>query len=124
MGDVDERPDVVLIEIPADHRYVALTRVATASLATDLDPDVDDVEDLRVAVNEVVGLLVDAAEGRGVVRLELSTDDRTVRVRGRCEPPADGATPDALTQRILDATVDTCSIAAGTFELTKSFPTT
>ncbi len=108
----------VCIEIPAEPRFVALTRVAAASLAADLDAAIDDVEDLRVAVNELVGLLVEATNGRVVVR--LWSDDRVVHVTGHCvgDSPAD-VDLDVLAVRILDATVDAYDVGDGVFRMHK-----
>lgn len=116
-------PDgAVGIDIPASPRYVALTRVAAASLAADLDPVLDDIEDLRVAVNELVGLLVEAALG-GHVHLRMWCDGSTLHVTGRCTGDSTEIAPDDLTLRILDATVDGYSIAAGAFEMHKRLDT-
>ncbi len=108
----------VCIEIPAEPRFVALTRVAAASLAADLDAAIDDVEDLRVAVNELVGLLVEATNGRVVVR--LWSDDMVVHVTGHCvgDSPAD-VDLDVLAVRILDATVDAYDVGDGVFRMHK-----
>lgn len=114
-----ERPrDAVTVEIPAVPRFVSLVRVATASMAADLDPVIDDVEDLRVAVNELVGLLVEAAEGGSIV-VRLWSDERTIHVTGRCSAAARAVDPDQLTERILDATVDEYAIGDGTFQASK-----
>ena len=108
----------VCIEIPAEPRFVALTRLAAASLAADLDAAIDDVEDLRVAVNELVGLLVEATNGRVVVR--LWSDDMVVHVTGHCvgDSPAD-VDLDVLAVRILDATVDAYDVGDGVFRMHK-----
>ncbi len=108
----------VCIEIPAEPRFVALTRVAAASLAADLDAAIDDVEDLRVAVNELVGLLVEATNGRVVVR--LWSDDMVVHVTGHCvgDSPAD-VDLDVLAVRSLDATVDAYDVGDGVFRMHK-----
>jgi len=108
----------VSIEIPAEVRYVALVRVAAVGIAMDLDPVMDDIEDLRVAVNELVGLLIEAADG-GHVHLRLWCDRRTVHVDGRCTDDAGTVVPDELTRRILDATVDGYEIADGAFRMHK-----
>jgi hypothetical protein len=114
-----ERPaGVVCVEIPAEPRFVALIRVAAASMAADLDPVIDDVDDLRVAVNELVGLMVEAAEGDSVV-VHLWSDERTIHVTGRCNGPAARVSPDQLTMRILDATVDSYDIGDGSFRVHK-----
>jgi len=110
-------PDTVCIEIPAAPRFIALTRVAAASLAADLDPVIDDVEDLRVAVNELVGLLVEATRGRVVVN--LWSHDRVVHVSGSCDGEVGDVELDVLTTRILDATVDAYQVEDGTFRMHK-----
>lgn len=112
----------VVIEVPAELRYVPLTRVAAASMAADLDAVIDDVEDLRVAVNELVGLLVDASDG-GRIRLRMWCDGTDVLVHGTSTGPSAAIAPDDLTRRILDATVDDHVVADGTFELRKHLHT-
>lgn len=111
----------VQIRIPAESRYVQLTRVAAASMVTDLDPDVDEVEDLRVAVNELVGLLVEVAGRDGEVHVDLAVNGDTISVTGSVTAASVGATPDELTRRILDATVDRYDIGDRTFEMRKRF---
>lgn len=115
-GAADET--TVSIEIPAELRYVSLTRVAAASLAADLDPSMDDIEDLRVAVNELVGLLVEATDG-GYVVVRMRCEGQTLQVTGRCTNESASITPDGLTGRILDATVDDYEIADGAFRMHK-----
>lgn len=115
----DLATNTVRIEIPADRRFVSLTRVAAASLAADLDPVIDDVEDLRIAVNELVGLLVEGSGGSGEVSLELRVEDRTIIVSGRTTAPAAGTGPDELTRRILNSTVDGYETGIGHFTMHK-----
>jgi hypothetical protein len=116
---IEDVVGTVRIEIPADPRFVALTRVAAASLAADLDSGIDQVEDLRIAVNELVGLLVDAADGEGTVLLELLVEGRTISVQGSATGAVTVPEPDPLTRRILDATVDGYDTGDGGFTLRK-----
>jgi serine/threonine-protein kinase RsbW len=109
----------VTIEIPADRRFIGLTRVAAVSLAADLDVSIDEVEDLRISVDELVGHLIEAAAGRGQVRLELLLDESTVTVTGRCVPHAVVGEPDELTRRILESTADDYETGDGGFRLRK-----
>ena len=109
----------VLIEIPADRRFIGLTRVAAVSLAADLDVSIDDVEDLRISVDELVGHLIEAADGRGQVRLRLDLDGPTVTVTGQCVPHAVVGEPDELTRRILESTADDYETGDGGFRLRK-----
>lgn len=58
-------PQRVEVTVPLRAEFGATLRVVTASLATDLGFTVDEIDDLRLAVNEVFGtLLGDDADGR------------------------------------------------------------
>jgi serine/threonine-protein kinase RsbW len=51
--------DTVHLRVPADPAYLAVIRTATAGLAARLDLTLDEIEDLRIAVDEACGLLLD-----------------------------------------------------------------
>jgi serine/threonine-protein kinase RsbW len=51
--------DTVNLRVPADPAYLAVIRTATAGLAARLDLTLDEIEDLRIAVDEACGLLLD-----------------------------------------------------------------
>jgi Anti-sigma regulatory factor (Ser/Thr protein kinase) len=56
--------DQVTIRMPADGAYLSVLRTATAGLAARLDFTLDEIEDLRIAVDEACGmLLAQAAPG-------------------------------------------------------------
>ena len=56
--------DVVSVRLPAAAAYLAVLRTTTASLAARLDFTLDEIEDLRIAVDEACCLLLaDAAPG-------------------------------------------------------------
>lgn len=56
--------DQVTIQMPADGAYLSILRTATAGLAARLDFTLDEIEDLRIAVDEACGmLLAQAATG-------------------------------------------------------------
>ena len=52
------RGGTVEIRVPADGAYVATLRLSAASLATRCDLTVDEIEDLRLAVDEACALLL------------------------------------------------------------------
>jgi serine/threonine-protein kinase RsbW len=59
--------DVVSMQIPADVAFVSTLRLTAASLAARCDLTVDDIEDLRLAVDEACALLLPhAAAGSSV----------------------------------------------------------
>jgi serine/threonine-protein kinase RsbW len=59
-----ERPngDVVLVRVPADVAYVSTLRLTAAGLAARCDLTIDDIEDLRLAVDEACALVLPHAE--------------------------------------------------------------
>ena len=50
--------DAVDLRVPADPAYLAVVRTATAGLATRLNLTLDEIEDLRIAVDEACSLLL------------------------------------------------------------------
>lgn len=53
--------DVVVLRLPADGAYLSVLRTATAGLASRLDFTLDDIEDLRIAVDEACAMLLSHA---------------------------------------------------------------
>ncbi|CAN5544570.1 anti-sigma regulatory factor [soil metagenome] len=65
MTDSDSTPkpavrtsDTVELTVPADSAYVSLLRTVTASLAARRDFTIEDIDDLRIAVDEASALLL------------------------------------------------------------------
>lgn len=50
--------DRVELSVPADPAYLAVLRTASAGLAARLDLTLDEIEDLRIAVDEACALLI------------------------------------------------------------------
>jgi serine/threonine-protein kinase RsbW len=80
--------DAVEVRIPADVVYVSTLRLTAASLAARCDLTIDDIEDLRLAVDEACALLLpharqdatlearfELAAGRLAVETSVQTDD-------------------------------------------------
>ena len=106
--------DLVELDVPLASRYASTVRAVAASVGAELGFTVDDIDDLRLGVNEAVSILSDvdgAAEARIHIRFE--TDDGVVTVRcsrrGVDEPVVEGDI-DVLARRILDAVVDEYSL--------------
>ena len=53
--------DQVTIRMPAEGAYLSVLRTATAGLAARLDFTLDEIEDLRIAVDEACGMLLSQA---------------------------------------------------------------
>ena len=107
------------LSIPADPRFLSAARVVAASLGAESGLSVDDLEDLRLGVNELVSCLIEAVEGVGRVDLELESAAGSVTVRGEINGGGGSAVADELTVRILSAVVDEHVLDGSSFSLTK-----
>jgi serine/threonine-protein kinase RsbW len=117
---------VVRLAVPAESRNVRLVRVNAATVAADAGLDVDDVEDVRVAVTELFALLVEDAESSDTqVDVTYRTDDSGVTIEGRRDVTASTPAPalDDLALGILRVIVDEHDFSADDrerrFSLTK-----
>ena len=74
--------DAVTLRLPAAGAYLSVLRTATASLASRLDFTIDDIEDLRIAVDEACAmLLTQAVPGADLeCSFELTSDAIAVSV--------------------------------------------
>ena len=109
-GTNGQSPEVVELDLPLAHRHASTVRVVAASLGADAGLTIDEIEDLRLGVNEAVSVLadVDATAGaRLQVRFETLDHGMTVTARrSGIEQALSFDDIDALAVRILRAVVD------------------
>jgi len=81
--------DKVTIKMPADGAYLSVLRTATAGLAARLDFTLDEIEDMRIAVDEACAMLLSQAIPGSDLRCDfaLGHDSMTVRVSVSCLSP-------------------------------------
>jgi serine/threonine-protein kinase RsbW len=74
--------DLVEVRVPASGAYLAVLRTATASLAARLGFTLDEIEDLRIAVDEACALLLPLAVPSSSIdcRFELHDDALSIDV--------------------------------------------
>ncbi len=74
--------DVVLLTVPADGGYLSVLRTATAGLAARLHFALDEIEDLRIAVDEACAMLLAIATHDAELdcRFAVTDDALTVEV--------------------------------------------
>jgi serine/threonine-protein kinase RsbW len=84
----DNHPDVEL-RIPADSAFLAVLRTATAGLAARLDFTLDDIEDLRIAVDEACAMVLPQARPDSDLNcaFDLGDGELTVSVSADCDSP-------------------------------------
>jgi serine/threonine-protein kinase RsbW len=85
--------DQVSIRMPADGAYLSVLRTATAGLAARLDFTLDEIEDLRIAVDEACGMLLAQAVPDATLDCDftLGPDSVAIAVSAICRqarPPA------------------------------------
>ena len=109
----------VQLTIPGDARYLRVARMVASSVATLSDFDVDAVDDLRIAVDELCGVLVERGGG-SAIDLRFEVVDGAVLVNGTCavgaDPPRD-ADREALWTQILAVVTDRYEVTAADGEL-------
>jgi hypothetical protein len=104
--------DVVELSLPVSADLLVLARLTAATVASRAGFDVEEIEDLRLAVDELCVSLVNEGGG-GRLKLEFIRDAGLVEVSCLYQPTSDGvvaAVDDpslvGLSARILDALVD------------------
>jgi serine/threonine-protein kinase RsbW len=85
----EEIRDKVTITMPADGAYLSVLRTATAGLAARLDFTLDEIEDMRIAVDEACAMLLSQAIPGSDLTCDfaLGQDSMTVRVSVSCLAP-------------------------------------
>jgi len=84
-----EVQDRVTIQMPAEGAYLSVLRTATAGLAARLDFTLDEIEDLRIAVDEACGMLLGQAAPGATLECDftLGSDRISIAVSARCQQP-------------------------------------
>lgn len=72
--------DAVEIRLPADSAYLSVLRTATAGLAARLDFTLDEIEDLRIAVDEACAMLLPHAIETAQLTCRFHLDPATLEV--------------------------------------------
>jgi anti-sigma regulatory factor (Ser/Thr protein kinase) len=109
---------VISVTIPCDARFVSLARLTATSLGAEVDLDVDALEDLRMAANELVAVVIEwgAEHAHETVTLTYRLHAQGLELTAT----ADGASPDAdnieidpLSRRILASVADSYRLGPG-----------
>ncbi len=74
------KDDVVVLVVPADGSYLAVLRTATAGLAARLQFTLDEIEDLRIAVDEACAILLSVAPARTEVTSHFEVTDSALSI--------------------------------------------
>lgn len=102
--------DAVHLTMPALTRHLRLARLTAAGLAGDLGFDLEAIEDLRVAVDELCAAVIDEVPADSRLTLSYRTDGDTVRIDG--EVDAGGPVPELhrVAEELLGIVADEFSV--------------
>jgi serine/threonine-protein kinase RsbW len=76
----DSVRDVVTVKLPAAGAYLSVLRTATAGLAARLDFTLDEIEDLRIAVDEACAMLLPQAVPGTDLTCEFELTDEAMSI--------------------------------------------
>jgi serine/threonine-protein kinase RsbW len=74
--------DTVRIKIPASPAYVQVVRLVAAGLASRLKFTIDDIEDLKIAVDELCAYLTGAQGREGDLDVRFTVTDDRIEIAG------------------------------------------
>lgn len=97
-------PDRVELSVPADPAYLGVLRTACAGLAARMDLMLDEIEDLRIAVDEAGTLLLTGAGGTDRLRAVFVLDDDALEIEVHGPAPTVPA-PGSVAWALLEALV-------------------
>ncbi|MGN6693376.1 MAG: hypothetical protein ACTHN0_04300 [Aquihabitans sp.] len=115
--------DEIRLSLPALFPYGRVARLAVTGLASRNGYSYDDVEDLRIAIGEVFGVLVTEERADGRLRLTCVLLPDALDITAERDPSAPIERITDLSRQILAAVVDHSTIdeAAGSIRIVKRF---
>jgi serine/threonine-protein kinase RsbW len=105
--------DEVQLVMPADPEFLRLARVTAMGLASRLSFTIDEIDDLRIAIDELIFGLIGTKGRDGCVRMTYRLEPEGLEVRGVGEFLDTGTSPglSELSELILDAVADEHELA-------------
>jgi hypothetical protein len=104
--------------VPLRTRYASTVRIIAASLGADAGFTVDEIDDVRLALDEVFSMLAERHVGERV-RTTFRLDDHQLIARFRLESGPVDVAPDDLAANILRSVVDRYEFTSEGVTLTK-----
>lgn len=105
MASSEKSPDIDIVRIivPAALEYMRIVRLTASGIASRLGFDVDEIENLRVAVDELASTVVDASSG-GELEISFATVNGQLHIDGCVSvTPGREIALDELSTQILNA---------------------
>lgn len=93
----------VAVTLPASAAYLRHVRVLTATVADDLGFDVEAIEALRVAIDELCALAMSDVEDAATLTLTIDASADALVLSGRCGPVTGDPEIDPIAEQLLKA---------------------
>jgi len=102
----------VRVVIPADVRFLRVARLTAAGVAGDLGFGLQDLEDLRVAVDELCAVLMDGVPATVEIELRYVIHEDSLEIHGHCPVPGGGAKLHPVAAELLRMTADSFGVSS------------
>ncbi|MER7440663.1 ATP-binding protein [Micromonospora avicenniae] len=114
-GQAATGDDVVHLTVPADGGYLGVLRTATAGLAARLQFALDEIEDLRIAVDEACAMLLAVATSDAELECRFSVTEDALTVEVTVPTVRGAALPaeSSFAWKVLTALTTSASATAG-----------
>ena len=103
---VDLAQPFVEFRIPPDPAYVRIARLAAGDMGGRVGFSIDELDDVRLAVDEMCAVLI--GTGASLIEVRLQAMGRTLLVEGRAPDARAEIAPSELSEMLLGALVDSC----------------
>ena len=121
-GGLDPEQPYLELRVPADPEYVRAVRLAAGDMGGRVGLSVDELDDVRLAVDEVCSMLIGAG-GAGIT-VRMQARHRLLIIDARSPGTRSATVPTELSEILIRALVDTCTFTdrdrEARFELRKT----
>ncbi len=99
------------IDVPADPRFLRVLRVAAAAAGLDVLGDLQRIDDLRLAVDELAAAAIATADASARLQVEIWTSGTSIRVQGRVRGDGDDPVLTDIGRLLVDSVASTHRLA-------------
>lgn len=103
---------VVRIVIPAHNRFLRVARLTAAGIAGDLGFGLQDLDDVRVAVDELCAVIIHDVDPNAEIELRYVIGEDHLEISGRCTHPGPEPELDVVAAELLRMTTDEYQVDA------------
>ena len=95
----------VSLSVPADPEYLRLVRLTAADAGARADLSIEEIEDLRIAVDELAYTLIGEGRADATLTVHYASSPGVVEIDGTCEFGGEPMAMSDLSRRIVSAVV-------------------